>query len=290
MSCGWVGSGHQLHSLSPDAERMQAPSAPSEAAWPHRTQCLCSAPGLSLLLLGHLPDSYRACLSNVTATHSLRAAPSTTWILGQRRLRPRAQRAGRSRWTETYFRCRDLTSGFRTPIPGPSAQLPPQQPQSVGNHRATGVRRRPGASPGIKVKGERDVGGSVNSRDLSRQSCFLGASSALGGSSFVVRRPHLQDVWAALPLVLGNPEVLAPGAPPRGLTFTRRLLPGPRAVEQAGALGGAAQQVAHLAGEAQQALRLELVAQPRPVGGGPWVSAESRVVSCGADTRGHTGR
>lgn len=181
MGCGWVGSGHQLHSLSPDAERMQAPSAPSEAARPHRTQCLHSAPGLSLLLLGHLPDSYRACLSNVTATHSLRAAPSTTRILGQRRLRPRARRAGRSRWTETYFRCRDLTSGFRTPIPGPSAQLPPQQPQSVGNHRATGVGRRPGASSGIKVKGERDVGGSINSRDLSPSVMFPRSLVCFGG-------------------------------------------------------------------------------------------------------------
>lgn len=63
------------------------------------------------------------------------------------------------------------------------------------------------------------------------------------------------------------------------LTFTHRLQPGPGPIEQTGALRRAPQQVAHLTGEAQEALRLKLIAQPRPMGRGPWVSTEPRAIS-----------
>lgn len=65
-----------------------------------------------------------------------------------------------------------------------------------------------------------------------------------------------------------------------GLTFTHGLQPGPGAVRQAGPLGGAPQLVAHLAGEAQEALGSELISQPGAMRRGPRVATESGDVPC----------
>lgn len=100
----------------------------------------------SLPSLGHLPRSYRACLCNVTATHSLRAALSTPSRRGQRRLRPRAQRVGKSRWTETYFCRRDSTGGFHAPIPAPPLSCPHSNHRAWRGRLGTVVGGRHGAS------------------------------------------------------------------------------------------------------------------------------------------------
>lgn len=67
------------------------------------------------------------------------------------------------------------------------------------------------------------------------------------------------------------------------LTFTHWLQPRPRAVEQTGALGGAAELVPHLAGEAEEALGLKVVSEPRAVRRGPRVTTESGTVPCGTE-------
>lgn len=145
VSCGLPGSCHQSHSLFPDAEQVQAPSAPCRAARPHTTQCLQSVPGA---ITGPAPQVLPGLplLSQQHIHSEQHSAPPRS--AGSAGLWPRARRAGNGRWTETYFCCRDPTGGFHAPIPGPQLSCPHSNHRAWRGRRGTVVRGRHGASRG----------------------------------------------------------------------------------------------------------------------------------------------